>query len=770
MATAVAPVRVACNKGDQKQAGKKCICATHSNHDGQVPEEWGTHLQEQEANRFLLLSRRITRNAEAKMKTLATKRSLFFVGFLFVLSGNSFITHAGKAIPVRAESPAELMSVDCGENADPYAPGSPCKITADISYSGERGEGFYQIFLGDDNVLDRPIIVTDGFDPSTSRPGGSRRIGSIYDFVDKPDSNPLVERLRSAGFDIVILDFDHGADYIQRNAFVLVKLINMVNGMKSGNDKLVVVGPSMGGLVVRYALAYMEEESMQHGVGLHVSFDTPHRGANIPLAAQMWVRDSYGVGPFPLFNVLFLAVDVLNTPAAKQMLLAHHLSSFTGSTQLNPSPHALHASFYNELRDLNDDVGYPCKPINASVINGSIGVITGTNGSSRYGRPQREVDGGYVLPGANAISLTAGATSVQQSSLPWSEVEYGGDPVIVYSRYNPLADFPNSQLTAPPGPGYDSAPGGYSNIWEQLDEQLSNAGQSTVLRVGNSSFIPTVSALDYETDDLFYPVGDESNLLSEIPFDIYYAPTGENQFHASVPSATANWIYDLITDQPDPDLACKLPGGRPPDPPSNISVAGSPGNYPRVEWSASPSSNVDYYELHGRSVPYGSWSRVASTSATSYVDSRFTIGSIGDYDNRYEYKVRAVNDDGLTSIFSDVVWIYSRDEQPYSNELAQSPTALEPAHLPTEFALEGSYPNPTSDRTLIHYALPESAYIELVVYDALGREVARLVDREVSAGYHQATLDASGLSSGVYIYRMRTGGAYAESRKLVVMR
>ncbi len=90
--------------------------------------------------------------------------------------------------------------------------------------------------------------------------------------------------------------------------------------------------------------------------------------------------------------------------------------------------------------------------------------------------------------------------------------------------------------------------------------------------------------------------------------------------------------------------------------------------------------------------------------------------------------------------------------------------------LPEAFALEESYPNPVRSEAQIRYALPEAAHVELSVYDALGREVARLADGEKPAGYHTATFEAGGLPSGVYVYRLRAGDAFAESGKLVVVK
>ena len=73
--------------------------------------------------------------------------------------------------------------------------------------------------------------------------------------------------------------------------------------------------------------------------------------------------------------------------------------------------------------------------------------------------------------------------------------------------------------------------------------------------------------------------------------------------------------------------------------------------------------------------------------------------------------------------------------------------------------MEANYPNPFNPTTEIRFALPEAADVRLVVYDALGREVARLVDGPVAAGYQHATFDAASLPSGVYLYRLEAKGA-----------
>jgi hypothetical protein len=89
--------------------------------------------------------------------------------------------------------------------------------------------------------------------------------------------------------------------------------------------------------------------------------------------------------------------------------------------------------------------------------------------------------------------------------------------------------------------------------------------------------------------------------------------------------------------------------------------------------------------------------------------------------------------------------------------------------LPESYALEQNYPNPFNPATVIRYSLPVGGQVSLMVYDMLGREVARLVDGGVTAGVHEVTFDASGLPSGVYFCSLRVGG-FAVTRKLVVLR
>jgi hypothetical protein len=75
---------------------------------------------------------------------------------------------------------------------------------------------------------------------------------------------------------------------------------------------------------------------------------------------------------------------------------------------------------------------------------------------------------------------------------------------------------------------------------------------------------------------------------------------------------------------------------------------------------------------------------------------------------------------------------------------------------PYSFGMEQNYPNPFNPTTRIKFSSTGN-YIQLKVYDAVGREVQTLADGQLSAGYHEVTFNADGLPSGVYYCRLQSG-------------
>jgi hypothetical protein len=91
------------------------------------------------------------------------------------------------------------------------------------------------------------------------------------------------------------------------------------------------------------------------------------------------------------------------------------------------------------------------------------------------------------------------------------------------------------------------------------------------------------------------------------------------------------------------------------------------------------------------------------------------------------------------------------------------------SQVPVDFALDQNYPNPFNPTTTITYRISSASQVTLKVYDVLGRAIATLVDARVQPGTYQADFDASHLSSGVYLYRLKAGD-FTQTMKMVLMK
>jgi len=90
-------------------------------------------------------------------------------------------------------------------------------------------------------------------------------------------------------------------------------------------------------------------------------------------------------------------------------------------------------------------------------------------------------------------------------------------------------------------------------------------------------------------------------------------------------------------------------------------------------------------------------------------------------------------------------------------------------NVPTEFTLSQNYPNPFNPSTTISFSIPQQTNVSLKVYDVLGREVAELINKEMSTGSYKVDFDASNLSSGIYVYKI-TAGTYRNAKKMLLIK
>jgi hypothetical protein len=89
--------------------------------------------------------------------------------------------------------------------------------------------------------------------------------------------------------------------------------------------------------------------------------------------------------------------------------------------------------------------------------------------------------------------------------------------------------------------------------------------------------------------------------------------------------------------------------------------------------------------------------------------------------------------------------------------------------IPEKFSLSQNYPNPFNPKSNIKFQIAKSGEVKLVVSDALGKEVAILVDEQLNPGTYEVEWDGSSYPSGVYFYKLITAD-YTETRKMVLLK
>jgi hypothetical protein len=135
-------------------------------------------------------------------------------------------------------------------------------------------------------------------------------------------------------------------------------------------------------------------------------------------------------------------------------------------------------------------------------------------------------------------------------------------------------------------------------------------------------------------------------------------------------------------------------------------------------------------------------------------------------------------DEGLSG--QSVMTLTLQDSSLYSGSLnhgvwrrplSEMVTSVEPEapEAPREFILEQNYPNPFNPSTDIRFRITDYGWVTLRVYDVLGREVATLVNERKAPGTYSVLWDAGRVSTGVYFYRLTSGGGVA-TRRMMVMR
>lgn len=151
-----------------------------------------------------------------------------------------------------------------------------------------------------------------------------------------------------------------------------------------------------------------------------------------------------------------------------------------------------------------------------------------------------------------------------------------------------------------------------------------------------------------------------------------------------------------------------------------------------------------------------------------FSDTAFTVASGDSFDVTITWTPVAQG-----TLNSQFTMMCNADPQPILYRLRGYATPVSvtenPGEIPTRFELLQNYPNPFNPSTDITFAVPTSEWVKITVFDVMGREISTLINEKVNAGSYTVNFDASGLSTGVYFYKM-TAGSYTSMKKMVLMK
>jgi hypothetical protein len=169
----------------------------------------------------------------------------------------------------------------------------------------------------------------------------------------------------------------------------------------------------------------------------------------------------------------------------------------------------------------------------------------------------------------------------------------------------------------------------------------------------------------------------------------------------------------------------------------------------QLSWTTATEMNNSGFEIERKSTSEFVKIGFVTGKGTSVLPVSYSFVDNGLEAGVYYYRLKQIDFNG-TSTYSNVV----------EADLS----------MPIAFGLNQNYPNPFNPATTIKFQIAEPVNVTLTVYNALGAEVAVLIDNQLTTpGQHTVQFNASKLASGTYIYRL-TAGSFVETRKMVLMK
>lgn len=472
----------------------------------------------------------------------------------------------------------EVKSSVVAARYDPNNPDMEALFPRTTTHSGGR------VFVRFDRnnaerTIDKPLIVVEGYDVHAIAPKLQDNYG-YEDFINSMDNaapfdfNGHLDDI--AGYDLIFLDYNNGADDIRRNAELLIEVINWVNNEKVGSEQNVVMGISMGGLVARYALAKMTKGGANPETRLLITHDSPHRGANTPIGLQSFVRAVAGMDIMRGLNTLNVfpsvkqANAVLNAPATRQLLILRDAGAaaivgfYVNNTFL--------AGEYRNMITFPAPGPQPAYRMIATSLGSECGL-----GSLAPGSRLLTGNGRHFISPVPWISRVAYKVDAFANALP----NYGVSDFLVmkfrvYIQHRILGfvninlDLTNKQAYAPPYTlPWDGVGGGTQNVTDysgNFPDYKIRLLPFIDLSLGWTAaedfcFVPTASALDVKTISLStladpytwgISPGNNSRLATFVTQEQNTSGTIFNETHPIFTSRNAEWLFREMENQNNP--------------------------------------------------------------------------------------------------------------------------------------------------------------------------------------------------------------------------
>lgn len=174
---------------------------------------------------------------------------------------------------------------------------------------------------------------------------------------------------------------------------------------------------------------------------------------------------------------------------------------------------------------------------------------------------------------------------------------------------------------------------------------------------------------------------------------------------------------------------------------------------------------IDEIECTDSLIRYNSWYTYLNSGTTlndpnNYFDYTISrpLGLSGD-------KIYHVSYDGSQLYYSTKII----DGTIHSAKFTYNPLSVNNFTKVKNFILYQNYPNPFNPKTTILYSIPKESLVIIKVYDALGKEIATLVNERKSRGNYSIDFNSSRLPSGIYFYRL-ISGTYISTKKMVILK